>query len=83
MKTLAKKEYRIASETAEPSNIEMTNVPDFLNVNDMDSLRPTPGKVVGIIRRDFANCCGSIYSDGAVNASREAIAKEFQLENAY
>ena len=81
---LAKKEdstVGIASETAEPTDSEMTNVPDFLNVNDMDSLRPT-GKVVGIIRRNFANYCGSIYSAGAVNASREAIAKECQIENA-
>jgi exosome complex exonuclease DIS3/RRP44 len=71
----------IASDTAEPTQSEMTNVPDFLNINDMDSLRPT-GKVVGIIRRNFSTFCGSIYSAGAVHASREAIAKECQRENA-
>lgn len=71
----------IASDTAEPTDSELTNVPDFLSINDIDSLRPT-GKVVGIIRRNFATYCGSIYSAGAVNASRESIAKECQTENA-
>lgn len=71
----------IASETAEPTHSELTNVSDFMNVDDMDSLRPT-GKVAGVLRRNFANYCGSIYSKGAVNAERETIAKENEVENA-
>jgi exosome complex exonuclease DIS3/RRP44 len=72
----------IASETAEPTHSELTNVSDFLSINDVDSLRPT-GKVVGIIRRNFDhNYCGSIYSAGAVSAEREAIAKENESEHA-
>jgi exosome complex exonuclease DIS3/RRP44 len=70
----------IASETAEPTLSEITNVPDYMKVDDYHNLRPT-GKVVGILRRNFSTYCGSIYSPGDVNSSHETIAKEFQLEN--
>lgn len=56
-----KQEAGIASDTAEPSQRDMSNVPDTIAVDDAhESLRPT-GKVVGILRRNFANYAGSIF----------------------
>lgn len=76
----------IAPETADPTHSELTNVSEVLNVaKGMESLRPT-GKVVGIIRRNFSNYCGSIFSkslsSGPINRERESIAKKFEMENA-
>mmetsp|Transcript_2987 Transcript_2987/g.4503 ORF Transcript_2987/g.4503 Transcript_2987/m.4503 type:complete len:773 (+) Transcript_2987:112-2430(+) len=76
----------IAPETADPTHSELTNVSEFLNIaNGMESLRPT-GKVVGVIRRNFSNYCGSIFSksssSGPINPERESIAKKYETENA-
>jgi exosome complex exonuclease DIS3/RRP44 len=79
-------EVGIANETAEPSERDLTNVPDTLSVNDTDkgALRPT-GKVAGIIRRNFATYSGSIFekpkSSKTDMSDREAIA--FQHEREY
>ena len=72
----------IASDTAEPTQGELNNVAETIAVNDAHkSLRPT-GKVVGIIRRNFANYCGSIYSQSAGNsAERNEIAKSNEAEH--
>jgi exosome complex exonuclease DIS3/RRP44 len=77
----------IASETAEPTQSELTNVPDSVTVNDgAKSLRPT-GKVVGIIRRNFANYSGSIFekpkaaSSKANMSEREEIAFKYEREH--
>ena len=56
-----KDQVGIASETAEPTHGEIDNVQDTIALDDLQRLRPT-GKVVGIIRRNFSNYCGSIYS---------------------
>ena len=61
-------ESGIATETAEPSQRDLTNVPDtILTEDEQKSLRPT-GKVVGILRRNFANYAGSIFERSAQNA---------------
>lgn len=63
-KTLSKNsKVGISQETAEPTDSEMTNVPDAMQMSAEDaaqSLRPT-GKVVGIIRRNFSTYSGSIH----------------------
>jgi len=75
----------IAKETADPTHSELTNVSDFINMADgTSSLRPT-GKVVGVIRRNFSNYCGSIFSKasskGGVSSERESIARKYESEN--
>jgi len=77
----AKESTGIASETAEPSQGEMSNVSETISVDDTNTAwRPT-GKVVGIIRRNFASYCGSIYSKSAgTSAERDEIAKNNEAE---
>lgn len=73
----------IASDTAEPSMTEMTNVADTLSINDVaSSLRPT-GRVVGILRRNFENQSGSIFTKraGTGTSDQEKIAEEFEREH--
>lgn len=78
----AKEITGIASETAEPTHGEIDNVSETISVTGTHkSLRPT-GKVVGIIRRNFATYCGSIYSQSAGNSSeRNEIAKQNEAEH--
>jgi exosome complex exonuclease DIS3/RRP44 len=62
----------IAAETAEPSQRDMTNVPDTISTDvDQTLLRPT-GKVVGILRRNFANYAGSIFERSTLNLGRSS-----------
>lgn len=81
-----KTETGIASDTAEPSQSDMTNVPDTISVEDAHtSLRPT-GKVVGILRRNFANYSGSIFETSPSSSThgmseREKIAIECEREH--
>ena len=82
-----KSETGIASETAEPSQSELSNVPDTISVNDAaKSLRPT-GKVVGILRRNFENYSGSIFEKPSADknsstlSKRENIASEYEREH--
>jgi exosome complex exonuclease DIS3/RRP44 len=78
----------IASDTAEPTQSEISNVPDTIAVDDdlTKSLRPT-GKVVGILRRNFANYSGSIFEKPSVLSSsktvteREKIASQYEREH--
>lgn len=84
------KESGIAPDTAEPSQEDMTNVPDTIATDDLQkTLRPT-GKVVGILRRNFTNYAGSIFetstSKGGQKPSesmtdREKIAVECEREH--
>jgi exosome complex exonuclease DIS3/RRP44 len=76
----------IASDTAEPTQSELTNVPDTISVDDVaKSLRPT-GKVVGILRRNFENFSGSIFEKPVAGTSsstmseREKIASQYERE---
>ena len=75
----------IASETAEPTHGEMNNVPEAMSVDDAaTTMRPT-GKVVGIIRRNFSNYCGSIYSKSSaakLSTERDEIASKHEMEHA-
>ena len=77
----------IASETAEPTEGELDNVPETLSMEDATkSLRPT-GKVVGILRRNFTNQSGSIYEtntglDSSELSEREQIAAKYEREHA-
>jgi exosome complex exonuclease DIS3/RRP44 len=74
----------IASETAEPSERDLDNVPDELSVEQAArSLRPI-GFVVGIIRRNFATYPGSIYakpSSADHSSEREEIAAKNEVEH--
>lgn len=75
----------IADETAEPTAGELDNVPDAMNLDDVaSSMRPT-GTVVGILRRNFSNYCGSIYaksSTGKLSTERDEIASKYETEHA-
>mmetsp|Transcript_17346 Transcript_17346/g.47865 ORF Transcript_17346/g.47865 Transcript_17346/m.47865 type:complete len:980 (+) Transcript_17346:485-3424(+) len=79
----------IANETAEPTQSELTNVPDTIAMDTDDAssnLKPT-GKVVGILRRNFASYSGSIYEKKATGSrdelsERERIAFENEREHA-
>ena len=79
----------IASETAEATESELTNVPESLVVDSVSkaSLRPT-GKIVGIIRRNFATHSGSIFekpksvgSSITTTSEREQIASKYEREH--
>jgi len=65
----------IASDTAEPSQSEMDNVPETLVIDDNteDSTAPAnwrpTGKVVGILRRNFGSHTGSIYETAAASTT--------------
>ncbi|KAL3919693.1 MAG: hypothetical protein SGILL_003630 [Bacillariaceae sp.] len=72
----------IASETAEPSLNELANETDTIAVSDVaKNLKPT-GRVVGILRRNFASYSGSIFgrpsSTGSDMTEREKIALEHE-----
>lgn len=73
----------IASETAEPSEVNLINVPDSLIVDDTaEELRPT-GKVIGIIRRNFENQSGSVFTKkrGEQVTEQERIATECERDH--
>ncbi|CAJ1966897.1 unnamed protein product [Cylindrotheca closterium] len=82
---------QIASETAEPSQSEISNVSDTVMIDDIaESMRPT-GKIVGILRRNFTNISGSIFEKPAPGAEkstspgleeRGAIASKHEREHA-
>jgi exosome complex exonuclease DIS3/RRP44 len=87
--TLGKKDQSngagIASDTAEPTESELNNVPEVLATEDAANLRPT-GKVVGILRRNFSNQSGSIYEtktnlDSSELSEREQIAAKYEREH--
>ena len=76
----------IASETAEPSESDITNVPDTLaTASSAEALRPT-GRVAGIIRRNFATYSGSIFEKPKAQKDklneREQIALDHEREHA-
>jgi exosome complex exonuclease DIS3/RRP44 len=76
----------IASDTAEPSLNELSNVPETIEVDNVaKALRPT-GRVVGILRRNFANYSGSILNKSPSSSSdlteREKIAMDNEREHA-
>ncbi|KAL3943490.1 MAG: hypothetical protein SGBAC_002455 [Bacillariaceae sp.] len=85
------KKAEIASETAEPSQSELSNVSDTVVIDDIaESMRPT-GKIVGILRRNFTNISGSVFEKPAQGAEkstspglaeREAIASKHEREHA-
>ena len=60
-KTNNSKAVEIAYETAEPTQNELSNVPDTIDIQNVaKNLKPT-GRVVGILRRNFASYSGSIF----------------------
>lgn len=75
----------IASETAEPTVGELDNVPDAMSLDDVaSSMRPT-GTIVGILRRNFSNYCGSIFSKSStekLSTERDEIASKQEIEHA-
>ena len=72
----------IATDTAEPSQSDITNVPDAVSVADQTKmLRPT-GRVVGIIRRNFANYTGSIYAKPVSQRSTSGTKTEISEQEA-
>jgi exosome complex exonuclease DIS3/RRP44 len=83
-----KTEAGIANDTAEPTQSEMSNVPDVVSVDNVsESMRPT-GKVVGILRRNFTNVSGSMFqkshaetTDSPAVAEREKIAVKHEREH--
>jgi exosome complex exonuclease DIS3/RRP44 len=75
----------IASDTAEPSVNELANEADTITVdNAAKNLKPT-GRVVGILRRNFASYSGSIFERPSSATSdmteREKIAFENEREH--
>lgn len=74
----------IASDTAEPTVNEMANVSETVSLEELqETLRPT-GKVVGILRRNFANYSGSIYEKGdslTEKSEKDRIATECEKGN--
>ena len=67
------KTVKIADETAEPTQNELSNVSDTITVI-AENLKPT-GRVVGILRRNFASYSGSIF-EKAQNSKAEISARE-------
>jgi exosome complex exonuclease DIS3/RRP44 len=75
----------IASETAEPSQGDLENVPEEFSLEEDDDgsnsasqaspMRPT-GKVVGIVRRNFSSYSGSIFEATRATAKNEAAARQ-------
>ena len=72
-------ETGIASETAEPTVGQLSNVPEELEAIGR-TLRPT-GRVVGIVRRNFSEYSGSIFEARSGETERERIASEFEREH--
>jgi exosome complex exonuclease DIS3/RRP44 len=71
----------IASDTAEPSLNELSNVPETILVDDVaKTLRPT-GRVVGILRRNFANYGGSIFNKPTSSAAALTVREKIALDN--
>eukprot|EP00980_Cylindrotheca_fusiformis_P030799 scaffold25436_cov127-Cylindrotheca_fusiformis.AAC.7 len=79
----------IANDTAEPTQSDISNVPDTISVENVaESMRPT-GKVVGILKRNFSNVSGSIFHkaklesfDSLEFSEREKIAVKHEREHA-
>lgn len=87
-KTVIRKEEvaGIADETAEPTAGELDNVEEAMTIENVAStMRPT-GSVVGILRRNFSNYCGSIFSKsssgGQLSTEREEISNKYEVEHA-
>ena len=71
----------IADETAEPTQSELSNVSDTINVQDVaENLKPT-GRVVGILRRNFASYSGSIFEKTKKSKSGITEWEKIALEN--
>lgn len=79
-------EAGIATDTAEPTTAEIENITESV-VTAGKTLRPT-GRVVGILKRNFTNQSGSIYSSILRNdktgslSKKEKIAAEHEREHA-
>lgn len=72
---------QVANETAEPTYNELTNVPDTVTIDNVtENLKPT-GKVVGILRRNFASYCGSIYEKSSKSQLEVSEREKIALEN--
>lgn len=80
-----KEAVEIAEETATPTQNELSNVSDTIDVQDVaENLKPT-GKVVGILRRNFASYSGSIFEKPSKTteiSDNEKIALEHEREHA-
>jgi exosome complex exonuclease DIS3/RRP44 len=79
----------IASDTAEPTISQLANVPETITVDEAaTNLKPT-GRIVGILRRNFASYSGSIFekpsrtssSETSAMSAREKIAFENEREH--
>ncbi|KAG7346379.1 ribonuclease R [Nitzschia inconspicua] len=71
----------IADETAEPSLNELSNVPESITVNDAaKALKPT-GKIVGILRRNFASYSGSIFDKPSSSSSELSEREKIAMDN--
>lgn len=77
-----KSEVGIASETAEPTESEITNVADTVSMDDAAALRPT-GKVVGILRRNFENYTGSIFQKPPATTASSAMSEKEKIADSY
>lgn len=88
-------ETGIANDTADTTPADLENVDDTITVGkdrDVSVLRPT-GKIVGIVRRNFASYSGSVFETAAFGkeaeeekvvsdlAEREEIAAKFEREH--
>jgi exosome complex exonuclease DIS3/RRP44 len=75
------KTVEIATDTAEPTQNEISNVPDTITVDDVaKNLKPT-GHVVGILRRNFASYSGSIFEKTRKSRSEMSEFEKIALEN--
>lgn len=75
----------IACETAEPKESDIHNISEVVTVDETQDLRPT-GRVVGILRRNFENQSGSVYSATASSGptgptEQELVAARFEREH--
>ena len=71
----------IANETAEPTQKELSNVPDSITVDNVaKNLKPT-GRVVGILRRNFASYSGSIFKKAPSSKSDVSEYEKIALEH--
>jgi exosome complex exonuclease DIS3/RRP44 len=63
----------IASDTAEPTINQLANVSDTITVDDAaTSMKPT-GRIVGILRRNFASYSGSIFEKPSKTSSSDSM----------
>ena len=73
----------IAGDVAEPTESEMNNVPDSLQVDETSKSLKPPGRVAGILRRNFDNQSGSVLTKraGSDVTEQEKIAAEFEKDH--